>query len=422
MTDEIDYIKEYDNSARVENSAELLDTFITDAANFRETPELAVDYDVEYGPEPRNKMDIFWPDNKAGKSRKSRIVLFIHGGYWQMMDRSAFSHLAKGLNANGIAVAIPSYTLCPDISIDGIITEMRRACLVLYQTYKKKLTVVGHSAGGHLSACMMATNWEGMHSGLPHDLVASGMGISGLYDLLPLLQTPTNDAVGMDEEQAIESSPIRWIPEAIQRFEAWVGSEESNEYHRQSRDLAARWNLLGTPTNYVSDAGTNHFTIINALAHADSEMTLKIVELVKKPTQKVKLQKLNEEAVLAQMQVFEEEEQPVVLKKRKTKRVTKKPASKPPENGKPAPVKTASSKPKAPAKKRGISKKALAKHATRKTTAKIVEKPKPPAVKEQPKASIGGKAPVRAKAIQSKKKPQKPAQAQKTKATTKKKP
>ncbi|MEE9376276.1 MAG: alpha/beta hydrolase, partial [Rhizobiaceae bacterium] len=244
MIEEIDYTKEYDNSSRVENSDKILDQLLIDAADFRETPNLIVDMDVEYGPEPRNKMDIYWPDNQAGNKRRAPLVMFIHGGYWQMMDRSAFSHMAKGLNANGFAVAIPSYTLCPDITIDGIITEMRRACLVLFQRYKKTFTVIGHSAGGHLAACMMATDWEGMHSGLPHDLVRSAMGISGIYDLIPLINTPTNEAVGMDKKQAKAASPLHWMPDAIQRFEAWVGADESNEFHRQSRELAARWNLL----------------------------------------------------------------------------------------------------------------------------------------------------------------------------------
>ena len=101
MIDEIDYPKEYDNSGRVKNSEQLLSKHISDAAAFRETSGRFVDYDVEYGPEPRNKMDIFWPDNGAGKKRMSPIVMFIHGGYWHLLDRSAFSHLAGGLNAHG---------------------------------------------------------------------------------------------------------------------------------------------------------------------------------------------------------------------------------------------------------------------------------------------------------------------------------
>ncbi|MCJ8308864.1 MAG: alpha/beta hydrolase [Hyphomicrobiales bacterium] len=309
MNSEIDYAAEYDNSGRVENSSQLINKYITDAANFRELAASPAQMNLAYGNNERNLMDIFWPNNTAGQERKSPIVMFIHGGYWQRMDRSCFSHLAMGLNAHGVAVAMPSYTLCPDISIDGIINEMRRACLVLFQTYRKKLTVIGHSAGGHLAACMMATDWTRIHPVLPHDMVASGLGLSGLYDLLPLTQTPVNDAVGMDEAEAVSASPIFWTPVAIQQFDAWVGEDESSEYHRQGRDLSARWNLLGTPTRYVSVPAANHFTIVDELVNPASQMVRRILNLVQKPQAHIELPELDNDEVDALVSRFVEESQ-----------------------------------------------------------------------------------------------------------------
>ena len=297
INSEIDYAAEYDNSARVANSGQLINKYITDAANFRELAASPSQMNLAYGNGERNLMDIFWPNNSAGQEHKSPIVMFIHGGYWQRMDRSCFSHLAMGLNAHGIAVAMPSYTLCPDIAIDGIINELRRACLVLFQTYRKKLTVIGHSAGGHLAACMMATDWTRIHSLLPHDLIASGLGISGLYDLQPLIYTPINEALGMDDSAAVSASPIYWTPVAIQQFDAWVGGDESDEYHRQGRDLSARWNLLGTPTRYVSVPGANHFTVVDQLVDPDSPMVRRILNLVQKPQAHIELPELDNDEV-----------------------------------------------------------------------------------------------------------------------------
>ena len=111
MNSEIDYAAEYDNSGRVENSSQLINKYITDAANYRELAASPAQMNLAYGNNERNLMDIFWPNNTAGQERKSPIVMFIHGGYWQRMDRSCFSHLAMGLNAHGVAVAMPSYTL-----------------------------------------------------------------------------------------------------------------------------------------------------------------------------------------------------------------------------------------------------------------------------------------------------------------------
>ena len=265
---DIDYAKEYDNSGRVENAADLIDNYMLDAALFRESHAVHLEADLVYGPEPRNMMDIFWPLKSDDDERETEaeaeaeaeaendspppildkdvpITMFIHGGYWQRLDRSCFSHMASGLLAHGIAVAIPSYTLCPENTVEGIINEMRRACLVLYQTHERPITVFGHSAGGHLAACLLATEWNAIHPELPEDLVQSGMGISGLYDLVPLIQTPINEALGLDEETAVRASPVLWTPDALNRFEAWVGGDESDEYHRQSRDLADQWSILG---------------------------------------------------------------------------------------------------------------------------------------------------------------------------------
>jgi len=320
MSSEIDYPSEYDNSGRVPDAETLLDAYIDNAAKFREREGLIADYNLAYGSGERNQMDIFWPN----ETREAPLVMFIHGGYWKSMDRSAFSHMASGLLEHGIAVAMPSYTLCPDIEINGIINEMRRACLVLYQTYKRKITTIGHSAGGHLSACMMATDWEDIHPDLPNDLVASGMGISGIYDLLPILHTPVNDAVRMNVDQATAASPVDWVPEAIQKFEAWVGGDESDEYHRQSRELSQRWSLLGTPTDYITVNNANHFTIIDALTDRESLMVHAVLELVETPEAKVKLPRLVKKKVLAEMQTFEmppaegEPSKPTKVKSNKT--------------------------------------------------------------------------------------------------------
>jgi arylformamidase len=67
---------------------------------------------LSYGPGDRHAMDLFLPEG-APKG----LVVFVHGGYWKAFDKSVWSHLAAGPLAHGFAVAMPSYTLCPDIRI-----------------------------------------------------------------------------------------------------------------------------------------------------------------------------------------------------------------------------------------------------------------------------------------------------------------
>src|ERR1700730_16944855 len=134
-----------------------------DAAAYRERHAPRA---IAYGPGARNTIDFFAGDNDGP------IVVFIHGGYWQAFDGSSFSHLAGGLNAHGISVAIPSYDLCPGVSVDDIIQQMRSATRELARL-GRSLVISGHSAGGHLAACLLATDWSHIDASLPPDLGAA---------------------------------------------------------------------------------------------------------------------------------------------------------------------------------------------------------------------------------------------------------
>jgi len=182
--DDIDYEVEYNNRARVPENPTLMAGWARDAAAYREQHAPRV---VAYGPSARNTIDIFPGDNQGP------IVVFIHGGYWQALDGSSSSHCARGLNAHGIDVAVPSYDLCPHVTIDVIIQQMRVAARELARL-GRPLVLSGHSAGGHLAACLLATDWPAYDASLPKDLVIAAYTISGLFDLVPLVRTSINGA------------------------------------------------------------------------------------------------------------------------------------------------------------------------------------------------------------------------------------
>ncbi len=264
-----DYEVEYNNRARVPENPALIAGWARDAAAYRQrhVPRL-----VRYGAGARNVIDYF-PGNQDGP-----IVVFIHGGYWQALDNSLFSHLAGGLNAHGIGVAIPSYDLCPDATIDSIIAEMREACRELARL-SQSLVVSGHSAGGHLAACMLATDWTAVDALLPRDLVASAFAVSGLFDLGPLVETSINRALHLDAAAARTASPLFWPSPAGKSLDAVVGENESAEYFRQSRTIVDVWGAGGVATRFGVVAGANHFTAIAPLADPASPMVSRLKQL-----------------------------------------------------------------------------------------------------------------------------------------------
>jgi arylformamidase len=273
---EIDYEVEYNNRARVPEHPALLAGWVKDAAAYRaQCPPRS----MSYGAGARNVIDFFDGAGK-GTGGNGPIVVFIHGGYWQAFDGSSSSHLARGLNAHGIDVAIPSYDLCPNVTLDEIVGQMRMAMRELARL-GRRLVVSGHSAGGHLATCMLATDWPAFDAALPADLVIAAYAISGLFDLEPLVETGINKALGLDRETARAVSPLFWPAPVRGSLDAVVGEAESAEYHRQSRIIVDRWGKAGLATRFGTVPAANHFTAVAPFTDPNSQMVLRLKELAR---------------------------------------------------------------------------------------------------------------------------------------------
>jgi arylformamidase len=274
----INYDDEYNTRAYAPDHMEVLARIAKGAADYRAkaTAEKRAELDVRYGATPRQIVDIFY--SSAGPN--APVAVFIHGGFWRALQPSAFSGVAAGLNARGVTVALPGYDLCPQVGIGDIVEQMRTALLFLHKRFGKRMVVAGHSAGGHLAGCMLATDWA--KHGAPADLVPAAMGISGLYDLPPLTQTAMNADWKLTDAEAKRLSPLLWPAPKGKVFDALVGGIESAEFLRQSRVLADAWGKAGVTTRYDAPAGIHHFTVIEPLGDPDSAMVTRLLELLPK--------------------------------------------------------------------------------------------------------------------------------------------
>lgn len=263
----LDLEAEYNNRQRVPEHPALIAGWAQDAEAYRQArPDAKLDQ--VYGPAPRNLYDLF--PAETGSPPQRLTAVFIHGGYWQALDKSFFSHMARGMNARGFDVVIANYSLCPSISVAGITSEMQALAAHVHRLTDRRLAVFGHSAGGHLTAALMATDWNA--HGMPEDLISAAMPVSGLFDLVPLVQTSVNNALGLTGETARAASPISAPRPLSGRYIAVVGGDESSEYLRQSRMLTSLWQGPGLSGELDILQGANHFTVI--LPFADPSSTL----------------------------------------------------------------------------------------------------------------------------------------------------
>ena len=271
----VDYEAEYNNRARIPAYREIVMRWQATSAVDRRAAR--GELDQAYGAGERQRYDLFYAGDPAAP-----LVVYIHGGYWQMGSRQDTAFIARALNAAGIDVAVPSYSLCPAVSVMDIIDELRRCLAALWRKANKRPVVIGHSAGGHLTAAMLATDWRQV-PGVPADLVRVGCAISGVFELAPLIATTMNTALRLDASTARAASPLLWPPPpAGSTLVSVVGGEETGEFHRQSRAVTDAWARAGVQTEYVSVPGANHFTIVDDLTQPDSALFGRVVALTRR--------------------------------------------------------------------------------------------------------------------------------------------
>jgi arylformamidase len=228
---------------------------------------------VAYGPEPTERLDIFIAP-KAGAA----IYVFLHGGYWQSLDKADYSFIAEGMVPNGVMTVVPNFALAPRHGMDEIVRQTRAAIIWLWRHGREfggdpaRIYVGGHSAGGHLATMLLATDWPSSSVELPRDLLRGACAISGLFDMEPIRLSYLNDVLGMTEEVAERNDPSRQRSAIGAPLTIVLGNHESEEYYRQAVVMASHWSKLGYPLEMWIEEGRDHFDVVNDLRHPKAEL------------------------------------------------------------------------------------------------------------------------------------------------------
>jgi len=226
--------------------------------------------DLCYGDSPRQAVDLFLP--QTAPSSRPPLLVFIHGGYWQAFDRKDFSFVAERVVEAGAAVAMVGYDLAPAVEMDTIVSQIRHAIAWLHRNAGAhgfdpgRIFLAGHSAGGHLAAMALATDWTAFK--LPDDLIKGVCAISGVFDLEPIRLCYLNEALRLDAEQARRNSPVLLPPQGCCPVIVTVGERETEAFHRQSHAYAAALRWANLSCDLVVQPGLDHFAIIMAMIDA----------------------------------------------------------------------------------------------------------------------------------------------------------
>ena len=238
--------------------------------------------DLAYGRSERQKIDFF----RAGNADAPTLVYF-HGGYWQRGEKAIYSFLAEPFVRHGANIAVVGYDLCPTVSITEISAQARNALVWIsrhaddLELARDRLTVMGHSAGGHITGMMMGTDWTALGADLPKDMVKAGIPVSPLNDLEPLRFTSLNDNVRMDAAEAEAESPMNHPPTTDAPQLMVTGGRETAEFQRQADIYVQAFRAAGRPIERYVVPDVDHFDELNVLADDQSPFFKKSLALIR---------------------------------------------------------------------------------------------------------------------------------------------
>lgn len=260
--------KLYNNRLLVPDCMEILQRWTQDSAAVRKSVDCKLD--VAYGSNESEKLDIFSCAN-TDFSNTVPVLIFIHGGYWRSLDKADQSFLAPVFTKQGSCVVMPNYSLCPAVTVSDIVLQLVNAVAWVYKNIEKyggdpkRITVAGHSAGGHLVAMLLSCLWPKFDATLPNDVVKNALSISGLFEMETPMHSPyLQDSLHLTVAEVKRISPA-WMSAPKQgKLFSVVGGDESPEFLRHNQLIQDAW---GKQAVTVSEQlpGLNHFTVLAAL-------------------------------------------------------------------------------------------------------------------------------------------------------------
>jgi arylformamidase len=271
---------QYNNRLHVPDYADYLNRW--ELLSRQTEQKLPVVKDIPYGNAKRERLDIY-----PSLQRQSKTLIFIHGGYWQMLDKSMFHFIANGFHSYGVTTVLLTYPLAPEVAIGQIVLSCRKAMKWLHSNLSAfngdphQMYVAGHSAGGHLAAMLMATDSQLFEPALSANMLKGICTVSGLFNLVPIHLSYINNVLKMDIETAKCNSPLRLEPSNSCPLVVAVGEAETAEFKDQSKELYTCWKNKAADNQLLEVPGQNHYSIAESIIDPQSSLHQALRQLMK---------------------------------------------------------------------------------------------------------------------------------------------
>ncbi|KAI1886460.1 hypothetical protein AGOR_G00195980 [Albula goreensis] len=238
---------------------------------------------VPYGERDSEKLDVYVP---SSSSLDLPLVIYLHGGYWQFLSKEESGFMAVPLIQKGVVVVAVGYETAPKGNMDLMVSQVRQSVVSVVQQYShiSGLYLCGHSAGAHLVAMVLSTDWS-QYSLKPQ--IKGAFLLSGIYDLLPVLSTYMNEPLKMTEEVAERNSPSRLVPQLSQASSncdivVAMAQNDSPDFRKQSEEYFKTLQSAGLKVTLEDVPDTDHFSIIERFVNEDYHLTQLLLKMIGK--------------------------------------------------------------------------------------------------------------------------------------------
>jgi len=221
-----------------------------------------------YGPSEAEHLDVF-----RTPQPNAPILVYVHGGAWRRTPAERFAFPAEAVVAAGAHYVVLEFAAVDDLGGDlrPMVRQVRSAIAWLFANAasfggdRRRIVVVGHSSGAHITGCLLVTDWD--EFGVPEGPIASAICCSGMYDLVPVSLSKRSAYVNFDPETIDTLSSCRRIERIGVPVTVVHGTEESPEFQRQSREFATALAAAGKDVQLLVAEGYNHFEVVETLAN-----------------------------------------------------------------------------------------------------------------------------------------------------------
>jgi len=222
---------------------------------------------VAYGDAEIEKIDIYKTD------RPNAPVAIFHGGAWRRGRAADFAGQAEMFVRAGAHHAVLDFGSVDDHKGDllAMAEQVRRAVAWVWKHAASfggdpdRVFLTGHSSGAHLGSCAATADWS--RHDASQTLLKGALLCSGMYDLAPVRRSKRSEYVKFTDEIEGELSAIRHLDRLACPVIVAVGTEESPEFIRQSKDFVAAATAAGKQVELLVAKNYNHFEIGETLGN-----------------------------------------------------------------------------------------------------------------------------------------------------------